>query len=302
MRFDMSKRKNEFNESALRNNETYMHYYNHLLELTISTFEWKNLPDTIDQRYIELNLCKLGRMCFFKDSEIGYLCLPVNPNDRKGFNDEPIMRHVYANNGYHNTLNIMDSVMVYNNYLRINSMLDIRKYAYQLYELDRTIDVNARAQKTPVVVLCNEKERLSFLNLYKEVDGNSPIIFGSDDLDLSQIKAINTTAPFVADKLYTLKTELWNEFLTKIGVSNVNIAKKERLISDEVMRQSGGTIASRYTRLDMRKKACDQINKMFNLNIEVDYKQDYRVTDSNEMIDENGNVTKTIENAGEENG
>lgn len=281
----MSKRKNEFNESLYRNEITYRHYVNHLTELATSMFEWKNLPDTISPRYLEMTLFKMGKSVFFKDDEIGFLALPVSISDRMGFNDEPIRRRGYAQNGYHIDLDNTNSVIIYNNIIRQNSLLDVVKYSRMLYELDRSIEVNARAQKTPYVIVCDENERLSFLNLYKEIDGNAPVVHGDKDLDLHKMQVLNTNAPFVADKLYTLKTQTWNEALTHLGISNVNIQKRERLISDEVNRQSGGTIASRYSRLEMRRLACKEINKMFGLNIDVDYREDYRSVDFDTIID-----------------
>ena len=47
----------------------------------------------------------------------------------------------------------------------------------------------------------------------------------------------------------------------------------------------GGVIASRYSRLEMRRQAADAINRMFNLNIEVDYRDDFRQTDDEIMIE-----------------
>ena len=90
------------------------------------------------------------------------------------------------------------------------------------------------------------------------------------------VKSITTGAPYVADKLYTLKTQLWNEALTYLGISNINVQKKERLITDEVTRNQGGVVASRYSRLESRRQACDQINKMFGLKISCEYREDYR--------------------------
>ena len=148
-----------------------------------------------------------------------------------------------------------------------------------MYEIDRAIDVNARAQKTPILITCEEKQRLSMLNMYKQYDGNAPVIFGDKALNTGDIKAISTGAPYVADKLYTLKTEIWNEALTYLGISNINITKKERLITDEVQRNQGGTIMSRESRLMARQKACEEINKMFGLDIWVEFKSDTRVQD-----------------------
>ena len=113
------------------------------------------------------------------------------------------------------------------------------------------------------------------LNLYKEFDGNTPVVLGDKNLDINAIKALNTGAPYVADQLYQLKTQIWNEALTYLGISNVSVEKKERLISDEVNRTQGGTIASRYSRLQARREACEQINRMFDLNIWCDYREDF---------------------------
>ena len=55
---NMSKRKRDrqFWESATMNNLTFRHYYNRLTELAISMFEWKNLPASIDPRFLEMTL------------------------------------------------------------------------------------------------------------------------------------------------------------------------------------------------------------------------------------------------------
>ena len=122
----------------------------------------------------------------------------------------------------------------------------------------------------------SEIHRLSFL---KNIFGDKNLV--APDM----VKTIPTDAPYIADKIYQLKTQYWNECLTRLGISNVNIQKKERLISDEVTRAMGGVIASRYSRLEMRRQAADAINKMFNLDIEVDYREDYRQTDDEFMIE-----------------
>ena len=95
---------------------------------------------------------------------------------------------------------------------------------------------------------------------------------------------LKTDAPFVARDLYELKSEYWNEALTYLGISNVNTTKKERMVTDEVIRNMGGTIASRYSRLEMRRQACEQINKMFGLDIWCNYRADYREADGEIML------------------
>jgi hypothetical protein len=279
-------KRTEFDDSAMMNNRTYGQYLNRLTELSISMFEWKNLPDTIDPRFLELTLFHDGQAVFFKDEELDYLALQVATNGQFDVYRIPVNRRAYAVNGYQRDLNNKDSVIIYNNYLHCNSILDVKQFARRLYNLDRIIDVNANAQKTPVLVQGTEQQRLTLINLYKEYDGNAPVIFGDKNLDINSLKAISTQAPYVADKIYQLKTQIWNEALTYLGISNINVQKKERLISDEVTRNQGGTIASRYSRLESRREACRKINNMFGLDIWCDYREDFQEVDKVEVKSE----------------
>ena len=278
-----------FGESAKLNNRTYTQYVNRLTELAISMFKWDGLPDTVDERYLELHLFLNGSMVYFKDDVIGDLCLDCMPHGQLDVYGNPILRRAYSGyNNYNKLLKYTDSVIIWNNLIRTNSVLDVKMFARRLYNLDRIIDVNTNAQKTPVLVQGTEKQRLTLLNVYKEYDGNSPVIFGDTNIDLNSLKVLQTGAPYVSDKLYELKTQIWNEALTYLGISNVSFQKKERLISDEVMRSQGGTVASRYSRLSTRQKAAKEINKMFGTNISVDYREDFQVPDVDENVKKGG--------------
>ncbi len=279
------RRKTQFGESAMRNNGTYGFYLEKLTELAISMFEWKNLPKGIDPRFLELTLFSDGQAVFFKDDELGdYLALQVIVNGRLNVYRIPIRRRAFAVNGYQKDLDDKNSVIIYNNYLRTNSYAMCVMYAKKLYNLDRIIDVNANAQKTPVLIRVGETQRLTAENVYKDWQGNMPVIYGDKDLDPNMLSVLRTDAPYVSDKIYQLKTQYWNEALTHLGISNLNIQKKERLVSDEVIRSQGGTIASRYSRLEARREACEKINELFGLDIDVDYREDFREADDETMF------------------
>lgn len=267
------------------NNRTYLQYYNRLTELAISMFEWQNLPKTVDQRFLEMCLFGDGMCVFFQDEVLGYLSLQCMIGGKLNVYRIPMERKAYATNGYQRNLDETNSVIIFNNYLHTNSLLDVEMFSKRLYNLDRAIDVNANAQKTPVLIQCDESQRLTMKNLYKQYEGNEPFIFGSKGLDASGLKVLQTGAPYVADKLYELKTQIWNEALTYLGISNINVVKKERMITDEVTRNQGGTVASRYSRLESRRQACKQINEMFNLDIWVEYREDFQ--DVEEQQNEN---------------
>ncbi len=272
----MGKGKREKWESALLNNRTYLQYYNRLLELAINMYEWKNLPDTVDERFLELTLFSDGMAVFFRDEILGELCLQCMIGGELDVYRIPIDRTAYATNGYQMHLNNQNSVIIFNNYTHTNSMLDVEMYARRLYEIERTIDINVKAQKTPLIIRATENQRLTMKNLYMQYDGNEPFIFGDNNLDMDAIKVLPTNAPYVADKLNILKRQIWNEALTYLGIENSNTEKKERLVSDEVNSNLGGVAAQRFCRLNARRKAADQINKMFGLNIEVDFREEVK--------------------------
>lgn len=264
-----------FREAGRLNTLTYRMYLDRLKELAISMFEWTGLPDTVDPRFIELALFNKGAAVYFNDADIGDLCLRVLFTGPFNVYHIPTARHAYAENGYNRNLDESNSVIVWNNMLHTNSFSAIEMFAKRLANLDRIIDVNANTQKTPVMVECDEKERLTMENMYMQWDGNYPFIFGRKGITQnSPLKVLKTDCTFLGKDIYELKTLIWNEAMTYLGISNVNTIKKERMVSDEVLRNLGGTVASRYSRLQARQYACEQINKMFNTDIWCEYRED----------------------------
>lgn len=285
-----AKHNKQFWESASSNNFTHMQYYNRLTELSVAMFDWQNLPASVDPRFLELALFSDGMCVFFEDEVMGYLALRTMIGGHLDVYQIPTIRTAYASNGYNKMLNEENSVIIFNNMLHTNSMLDVEMFSKRLYNLDRAIDVNANAQKTPILISCDETQRLTLKNLYMQYDGNMPVIFGDKNLNPNSIKAISTGAPFVADRLYQLKTEIWNEALTYLGISNINVTKRERMIRDEITRNQGGVMANRYSRLEARRQACNKINEMFGLNIWCDYREDFKLIEYEEeaLSDEYG--------------
>lgn len=279
------KKRTEFSDSVVLNDRTYIQYLNRLTELATCMFEWKNLPPSVDERFMEMQLFNKGMCIFFRDDEMGELALPMSIKGDLDVYGIPKVRHAYSKSGYTNDLTDKDSVIIFNNYLHTNSVNDVEMFARRLSNIDRIIDVNANAQKTPILITCSEQERQTMVNLYLKYDGNQPVIFGTNDLNPKSLSVLKTDAPYNADKLYTLKTQYWNEALTYLGISNINVQKKERLISDEVTRNQGGTIASRYSRLESRRQAVKKINAMFGTDIEVNYREDFQYLDADIITD-----------------
>lgn len=120
--------------------------------------------------------------------------------------------------------------------------------------------------------------------MINNVDGFENVVITYNDIDLDDTTVVLEPAPYVADNVDLAKDKIYNEFLRLIGIANLSYQKKERNISDEIQAMQGGTIASRYSRFEPRKKAIDEINKKWKTNIEVAYYDG--IPKSNEEFDE----------------
>lgn len=256
------------------NRNTFNDYFNRLFELAINMFKWVNLPDTVDERFLELALCEKGYCLYFNDDIMGNLALTCMIGGELDVYRIPTRRIAFAVNGYQAERTNKDSVLIFNNYLHTPTMQTISLYAERLTAIERAIDVNVNAQKTPIAILTDEKQKRTVEEIYRKYEGNAPVIIGAKNLDLDSVKALTTGAPYVADKLNILKRQIWNEALTFFGIENANTEKRERLVSDEITSNLGGVQAQRYVMLNAREQAADKINRMFGTNISVKFRQD----------------------------
>lgn len=265
------------------NQTTYLMYLWRLLDIAMSVFQWNDLPKGVDERMLEMWLVRDGFCCFFHDEDLkygdegtnapeGYAVLQCMVTGKWDMYNYPTDRRAYSVSGLNIPLTEENSVIVFNDYLRVPMFMTLDLYAQRLANIDRTIDVNVAAQKCPKIIRCDEKTKLSFKNLAKQVDGNQYWILADKSLDLSNLEVLDTSAPFVSNELQVLKHQLWNEALTYLGVENVNTDKRERLITDEVASNMGDVSAQRFTRLNARRQAAEKINELFGLDVTVDFR------------------------------
>lgn len=273
----MSKKKNlDFKISAFLNDQTLNDYLYRMKRIALSMFKWDNLPSSMDERFLEECLFFNGEASLLYDDDYGYIntqCVSTGdlniyhlPTKLNCFSfSYQKVKNVYF--GFkNNNLDKNQCILVMNNYDRIPTANSIELFAYRLYNAERTIDVNITAQKTPCMIIVDEKQRLLMENLYSQYNGNKPFIFGDkNQLQEGMIKAIDTKAPYVADKLSDYKKEIWNEFLMYMGINSLLVDKKERLVSDEANSNNEVTNYNLQSFLLPRQKACEQFNILFGL-------------------------------------
>jgi hypothetical protein len=284
------KQRTAFDDSICYQLYTFDQYLDLFTEIAISSFEWVGLPNTVDARFIEVGLYETGSMLYFNDEVMGNLCLRGTLGGQLDVYNIPLDRRAYASNGYQRVCGRSDSVIIWDNMTHCCCKDKMEIYAKRIAELDSSIDINCKAQRTPILIKGSEQQQLSLQNAYMQYDGNQPVIFASNDFmegDSGSFGVFTTGAPYVADKLYELKVNLWNEALTYLGVTNISVQKKERMIKDEVQRLQGGVMANRYSREFARQQACEQINRMFGTNISCHFRDVFNQSNNYEGDDEN---------------
>lgn len=252
------------------NDSTFTDYYYRLMLLAKSVFKWENLPNGIDERWIEKFLFRFGKCAFYPDEKRGFIITECNTDGRLNNYEDPVSVCPTGIDIEAKTLYVgKDCVLIRNNDEMIPTAYTLKLFAYRLAEISRTIDVNITAQKTPVLILTSEKQKVTLKNIYIQWNGNEPVIYGDKNLDPDSLKVFKTDAPIVFPELQNHKMAIWNECLTFLGINNANTEKRERLITDEVEANNEHIDLSAECMLKARQKAAEQINALFGTNISV---------------------------------
>lgn len=251
-------------------------YLSRLKELAMARFKWENLPDEIDERFLEMTLNEYGMMAFFKDDIANqFVCLPAMINGDFNIYMNPNNLRAWAVNGYNRDLSFQNSVPIYNNMLRNATWPWLVYYAEQLYDIDQTRMINIKAQKTPILLKGNDKQRLTLKNIYLDYDGNAPVIMVDESLDGKEMQVLKTDAPFIASDLTAIRRQIFGEAMIYLGYHTQEpTQKQERVLKGELEASQSESSSSRYSPLICRRQACEKINKMFGLDISVNFRQD----------------------------
>lgn len=248
------------------NDRIYTDYYIRLMLIARSLFKWNNLPNGLDEKWIERYLFNDGSCIFYHDPELGFMVAGTGYNGQLNVYNEPTRllpiapHYVYTGEQLMNNKN---AVIIRNNDDMVPTAPTIQLYAMKIANIDRTIDTNVIAQKMPLIIKCSNKQLATLKQVIRQRDDNEVAIFGDKNLDTDEIKILNTEAPIVFDKLEIQKHMVYNECMTFLGVNNANMDKRERVVTDEVSANDQQVKANEDVMLKARQRACDLINDIF---------------------------------------
>ena len=270
------------------NDLTFTDYFYRLMLLARSVFHWKNLPKGMDERWIERFLFRHGECVFWENPKTGLMVTECTRTGKLNNYEDPVSVTPVGIDIEPVELKVgKECIIIRNNDESIPTSFPVQLFAYRLAEISRAIDININAQKTPVLVVTTDKQKLSLKNIYSQWNGFEPVIYGDKNLDTPELlRVLKTDAPVVFPDLQAQKQCIWNECLTFLGINNANTDKRERLITEEVAANNTHIDLSADCLLKAREKAAEQINELFETNISVELREDVLETVQREVVEE----------------
>lgn len=266
--------KDAFRDAIIMNNDTYNDYLGRMKKVCLSMFEWVNLPPSMNARFLEMCLFYNGQAALLYDDDYGYINTMAADGGYINIYGLPTELNCYSYRfNQRRSLYMTDTgeekgkecILVMNNYDRIPTTATISLFAYRLAEAQRTADVNISSNRFPILITTDQKQFFTLKKMYEEYDGNTPAIFADKNLiSPDALKALKTDAPFLCNDIMQYKREIWNEFLTFMGIQNLS-EKRERLITGEIDSNNELLNLNLQALLIPRKEACKQFNEKYGL-------------------------------------
>lgn len=274
------------------NNFTFIDFFDRLKRVATSIFKWKNLPQTMNERWLELCLFYKGMAGILKHDDYGIINTEASWSGNIDIYGLPTLVYCYSTSffseqrvrydgkvsieelskiyGIQND-NLKEAILVMNNIDMQPTFIAMELFAYRLYKVQRTIDINLDLIKKPFIIGCNEQDKLSMQKFMMDVENNQNMIFATADFDPSNsIKIFDLNVNNHVEELENEKRAILSEALTTLGVNSILVDKAERLISDEGKKDNEFINYNLQYYWKQRKEACEQFNKLFKPEKEIE--------------------------------
>ena len=144
-------------------------------------------------------------------------------------------------------------------------------YLDKIADVENTININLFVHKLPRLVIVQPEDRDRVNDIIEAIErGEKKLFLEVEDWQAIKNVLDSGNGSYIIDKLYQYKQNLENELLSFLGINNIPIEKKERLITDEAQSNDQLINDSSDCFLDSLKDFCEEISSVLGYNISVE--------------------------------
>lgn len=257
-------------QQLFRYNLYYTKWISYIEKLMLSRVKWNNLPDTIDERFLERVLMRYGKAVFYSIDDL-FLATRVMTTDQPDLYDN-YHRFQSIGTNWNYTVPEGEGVLIWDSMTRRPYYDLISTYAEDLAELEQTAHLNRRQQRWAVIITGDEVNLRDRQRILQEIETGQPVILGSNTNANLEVKKVDLTVPYLAADFHDDKAKMLSELYLQLGIINIPKDKPQYMNLEETGIANDAVSRIREDILIPRKQACDAINDMYGLDISVEWR------------------------------
>jgi len=291
-------------ETNIKNNIAYM------FNRTNTMFKYNNLPKTVPSKELELLLQSNGFGVFLKIDNDFYVVNGGLGGETDVYNRPTKAVISIPSLNYNKTLDInKDCVVISNDSCNVGLLPMFKRYTFLLNENMITMVLANVNKRYTTLISANDDNTVASAELFLKniFDGKQGVIAENKLFDSLKVNPNTEDRETLKDLIefeQYIKASLYNE----IGLSANYNMKKERITKEEFTTNSDSLFPLVDDMLNSRRKALEEINRLFDLDITVDFNSSWNIRslENDSYIDglnqdKDTNIEDTIEENIEEN-
>lgn len=274
----MPKSKTEFERknSSWRRIEAHNNYYLYFFNLFMTNYEFEGV-DKEANYFILKQYWENGKISAFNIKEIGE-CVYANFTEQEyniynfPIKAQPIpisQEWIVPKYFPKEPLEVNEDIVI--SYIQKDRM-PIKKwilfYVKKLAQIEALIYNQTNSLKMPYLVAVSPEDKERMQRIVDNIMNDEEIVYLAPN-DIQNIKVLLTQTPYLLDKLHQYKKQIENEVLTRLGINNVDIEKKEHLIVDEANANNELISDNADIYLKEMQNFCEACNEILGTNMSV---------------------------------
>lgn len=266
-----------------------------MLNKSLTMFEWKNLPDTLPAVEIEKQLQTNGYSIIAKVQGNVYAFQGgFSGQDPYNQPTKAIVNNPSLN--YNGTFTINeDCVIIKNDDMQQGLIHIYNKYGTLLIENQITMLMTDYNYRMPFTISSKDDSTTQSAREYlqKVIDGSLGVIGEAKLFDALKVTPTNNKGVNSFADLYGYQQFIEAQLNNTIGLATNNNMKRERLTTNEIEVNKNASYPLIDNMLRNRKQAVEKINKMFDLDIDVEFSSIWNGTNEDDNNGSNGDNPTT---------